>query len=52
MQITVSVRAPQNKQRGRQFDMPAGAWRKRYRVCHRFRLTKQDDYFRVDFDLF
>jgi hypothetical protein len=24
----------------------------RYRVCHGFRLTKRDDYFAGDFDLF
>jgi len=27
-------------------------WKNIYRVCHRFRLTKQDDYFWVDFDHF
>ena len=26
--------------------------RKSYRVCHGFRLMKQDDYFRVNFDHF
>jgi len=25
---------------------------KKYRVCHGFRLTKRDDYFRVDLDHF